>query len=133
MAEVLLADWLRRRSIPARVESAGVAALVGRPADPLAQELVARRGLDLSAHRARQLTPGLARTFDLILVMDSAQCRAVETMLPGARGRVHRLGAIEGFDVPDPHCQGRAAFARAFALIERGLGDMEQVFARGPS
>ena len=58
MAEALLRARFGGRS-GARVESAGVAALVGRPAEPEAQRLLSARGLDLSGHRARQVTPEL--------------------------------------------------------------------------
>jgi low molecular weight protein-tyrosine phosphatase len=128
MAEVLLARRLRDRGLAAVVESAGVAALVGRPADPAAQALVAERGLDLGRHRARQLTPELVRSFELILVMEAAQERAVEAIHASARGRVHRVGCIGRFDVPDPYRQERAAFERSLRLIERGLEELEPVF-----
>ncbi len=128
MAEVLLAERLRARGVSAVVESAGIAALVGRPADPTAQALVAERGLDLSRHRARQLTPALIRSFELLLVMEAEQQRDVESILPSARGRVHRIGRWGGFDVPEPYKQDRAAFERALTLIERGIGDLEKAF-----
>ena len=126
MAEALLADRLRRRGIAAVVESAGLAALVGLPADPVARELMAERAIDIAGHRARQLTPELIRSFELILVMEAEQRRAVEAMLPAARGRVRCIGHWGGFDVPDPYRRGRPAFEQALALIERGLGDLEQ-------
>jgi protein-tyrosine phosphatase len=63
--------------------------------------------------------------------MDAAQARAVEAVFPGARGRVHRIGAVRGFDVPDPYGQGRTAFERALSLIELGVDDLEPVFTRG--
>lgn len=125
MAEALLRARFAGRS-GARVESAGVAALVGRPADETARELVAGRGLDLSAHRARQLTPALIAGFDLVLVMEEGHRREVEAIAPAARGRIQRLGRFGGFDVPDPYRQGRPAFERALALIERGLDDFEE-------
>jgi len=128
MAEVLLAERLRARGAGAVVESAGIAALVGRPADSIAQALVAERGLDLSRHRARQLTPELIRAFELVLVMEAEQQRAVESILPSARGRVHRIGRWGGFDVPDPYRRDRAAFERALTLIERGIDDLETAF-----
>lgn len=130
MAEALLASRLGRRGVRSRVESAGLAALVGAPADPIAQALLRELGLDLSAHRARQLLPEHVAAADLVLVMDEAQRRAVEAMLPSARGRVHRLGKWGGFDVPDPYRQGRPAFEGALALIERGVGDLERAFWR---
>jgi len=128
MAEAVLADRLRRQGVAALVESAGIAALVGHPADAEAVALMAERGLELSAHRARQLTPGLITSFELILVMEREQQRAVEAILPSARGRVQRLGHWGDFDVPDPYRQGRPAFERALALIDRGLADLERAF-----
>jgi protein-tyrosine phosphatase len=113
------------------VASAGLAALQGHPADPLAVKLLAERGIDLSAHRARQLTPELVAAADLILVMDTAQQRRLETLAPSARGRIHRIGRFGGFDIPDPYRQDRAAFERVLALIEQGLAGFERVFWSG--
>jgi protein-tyrosine phosphatase len=129
MAEALLAQRFRDRGVSSGVvESAGIAALVGYPADPLALDLMGARGLDLANHRARQLTPELVRSFELILVMEAAQQRAVEAIDRSARGRVHRIGRIGGFDVPDPYRRGRGAFEQAAALIDRGLDELERIF-----
>lgn len=128
MAEAALAGRLRSRGFEVTVESAGIAALVGRPADPMAQAVMLERGIDISSHRARQLTPELIRSFELVLVMDAEQQRAVEAMSPSARGRVHRIGRWSSFDVPDPYRRDRPAFDQAFALIERGVDDLEKAF-----
>jgi low molecular weight protein-tyrosine phosphatase len=128
MAQAELRARLRGRGLEAVVESAGIAALVGRPADPIAQELMLARGMDISSHRARQLTPDLIRSFELILVMDLEQQRAVEGILPGARGRVHRIGRWGNFDVPDPYRLDREAFERSLGLIVRGIDDLEKAF-----
>jgi protein-tyrosine phosphatase len=128
MAEVLLARRLRDLGRAPLVESAGLSALAGWPADPIAQELMAARGLDLSRHRARQLTAEQVHASDLVLTMEADQQRAVEDQVPGARGRVHRIGRIGRFDVPDPYGQGRAAFEQALAMIERGLAELQDVF-----
>jgi protein-tyrosine phosphatase len=128
IAEVLLAARLGQGRA---VESAGIHALVGWPADAVARELMAERGLDLAPHRARQLTAAMVRSADLILVMEEGQRREVEALDPSARGRVHRLGRIGGFDVPDPYQQGRGAFEHATKLIERGLDEMEKAFWSG--
>ncbi len=130
MAEALLAHRLRARGVPATVESAGIAALVGRAADPDAVRLMRARGLDLTGHRARQITPELIRAFELIIVMEGAQQRLVETLDPVARGRVQRIGRFGGFDVPDPHRRGPRAFERSLALIERGLDGFDEVVWR---
>jgi low molecular weight protein-tyrosine phosphatase len=133
MAEVLLAQRLTQRGVRATVESAGIAALVGRPAEPEAQVLMLERGLDLSAHRARQLTPELLRSFELVLVMEAWQQRAVEGILPSARGRVHRLGRRGDFDVPDPFRRGPVAFRSALAFIDRGLDELVATFWKARS
>jgi protein-tyrosine phosphatase len=128
MAAALFSERLRSGGANATVESAGIAALVGKPADPIAQELMRERGLDISAHRARQLTPEIIRSFELILVMEAEQQRAVESILSSARGRVHRIGRWGDFDVPDPYRRGRGEFERALDLISRGVDDFEKAF-----
>ncbi len=113
-----------------RVSSAGLGALEGRPADPKAVDLLARRGIDLSRHRARQLTPELLARYDLVLVMEEEHRRQIERLARTARGRVHRIGKFAGFDVADPYGKPLAAFERALGLIERGLDDFHQTFWR---
>jgi protein-tyrosine phosphatase len=127
MAEGLLRARFERRG-KGSVESAGLAALEGRPADPIAVALLAERGIDLTGHRARQLTPELLARFDLVLVMEAAQQRRLVTLAPAARARVQLIGGYSGFDVPDPYGEPRAAFVRALGLIERGLDDFERAF-----
>jgi protein-tyrosine phosphatase len=128
MAQVLLADSLKKRGLDVVVESAGLGALVGHPADPIAVKLMEARGLDLSSHRARQLTREIIRSFPLILVMEKQQERGVEQLDPSARGRVHRVGRVGNFDVPDPYRRGQAVFEESLALIDRGLAQIEKVF-----
>jgi protein-tyrosine phosphatase len=70
----------------------------------------------------------MVQRFDLILVMDDDQQRAVEQIYPPARGRVHRLGRFGGFDVPDPYRKPPAAFEASLALIERGIDDYVRAF-----
>ncbi|AXF24648.1 protein tyrosine phosphatase [Burkholderia pyrrocinia] len=119
-----MAEALFRARLPdVDVQSAGLGALVGQPADPHAVALMRERGLDIAAHRARQLPAWLATRADLILTMDSGQTRGISHRYPHLRGRVFRLGdgAPHGFDVPDPHLGTRASFERSLALIERGI------------
>lgn len=126
MAEALLRRDLAASHPNVRVESAGLHALVGHPADPIAVELMKERGVELEAHRARQLTPPMVREADLILVMDGRQQKAIEEMYPPARGKVHRLGKWQDADIPDPYRQPREAFVNALTLIERGLADLKR-------
>jgi protein-tyrosine phosphatase len=121
MAEGLLRARLAVLRPDARVISAGLAAVEGSPADPLAVALLAERGLDISGHRARPITPDLVGWATLILVMEVAQQRFLEKLAPAARGRIQRLGCFGDFDVPDPYQRGRPAFEQALALIEAGV------------
>jgi len=100
------------------------------PADPLAQELMLTRGLDLTKHRGRQLSVEMVRGADLVLVMEERQQRAVLSLETGARGRVHRLGRMGKFDIPDPYRRGRASFEEALRLVDRGLDELVPVFWR---
>ena len=122
MAEGLLAAELPDRA----VSSAGLGALVGHPADPLARELMEGRGLSIGAHRARQVSLDLCQRADLILVMDSDQRRELQRRYPFTSGKVFRLCEHSQRDVPDPYQQGRASFQAALELIEEGAAQWAQ-------
>lgn len=126
-----MAEALLRLRVPSlKVSSAGIAALVGRPADPLAVALLAERGIDISEHRARQLTAGMVEGTDLVVVMEQRHVADVEALTPAARGRVHLLGRFGRFEIPDPYKRPREAFEESLALIDRGIGDFQQRFWR---
>jgi protein-tyrosine phosphatase len=121
MAAGLLAGRLARRP-GVSVRSAGVAALIGHPVHPWVWELMRQRGIDLSGHRARQLTAEMVRASDLVIVMEERLGAAVVQIEPTSHGRVQRIGRFGGFDVPDPMGGERKDFEAALALIERGIG-----------
>lgn len=105
------------------IRSAGLAALVGRSADQTAQHLMLEQGVDISAHRARQLDAALLRWADLVLVMETVQRQSIESMAPMARGKVYRLGEWSNLEIPDPYGQPEGAFKDALELISRGVRD----------
>ena len=116
-----MAEGLMAAALPEiHVASAGLGALVGHAADPLACELMRERGIDIDGHRARQINLDLCQRADVILVMDREQRRAVEQLYPFTSGRVFRIGESRGRDVPDPYRGPRSAFEHSFALIEDG-------------
>lgn len=120
MAEALLKSALRGQD-GITVESAGLGALVGHPADDYAIELMDALGEDIRAHRARQIHPDMVRTADLVLVMETGHKRAIDDADPTARGKVHRLGEWQDTDISDPYRQSIDAFADALADIEDGV------------
>lgn len=130
IAEALLAHALSEQRFT--VSSAGLGALVGHPADPVACELMQSVGIDISAHRARQISASIVNDHDLILVMESGQRQALSARFPQARGKTYRWGEWGEFDVPDPYRLSRGAFEYAFELIERGLADWLPKLKRKP-
>ncbi|MEY3123254.1 MAG: low molecular weight protein-tyrosine-phosphatase epsP [Pseudomonadota bacterium] len=122
MAEALLKQALvSARKANCHVVSAGLAALVGHRADPIAQQLMTQSGIDISDHRACQLHPEMVRKADLILTMELSQRNTIIDSQPDARGKVFRLGEWGGFDIADPYQKGAAAFEESLALIEQGI------------
>ncbi len=122
MAEALLRNALRGQE-EITVESAGLGALVGHPADKHAVELMNEQGVDITAHRARQLHPDMVAAADLILVMETGHKTSIDTADVTTRGKVYRLGEWQDKDIDDPYRQPKTAFADALRDIEDGVAD----------
>ena len=120
MAEALLKRELREQD-GFTVESAGLGALVGYPASEFSIELMDELGVDITAHRARQIHPDMVSAADLVLVMEAGHKRAIDDADPTARGKVHRLGEWQDKDIDDPYRQPKAAFADALEDIREGV------------
>lgn len=106
------------------VDSAGTHAYhVGEPPDGRSQAHALRRGYDLSAQRARQLTAEDFTRFDLVLGMDADNLsRAAKLCPPEQR---HRLKLLLEYapqtgkqHVPDPYYSGEAGFEEVLDLVE---------------
>lgn len=115
------AQYLLQNLLPNKeVASAGVAALVGKPADKMAIAVAQEHGINLAVHQARQLTADLCHDYDLILVMEQAHIRAVTDIAPAVHGKTMLLGHWLGKqEIPDPYRQSREAFEHAYQLIEK--------------
>ena len=87
------------------------------------------RGLDITPHRAQQITPELIANSDLVLVMEAGHRRAIDASEPTARGKVYRLGEWRDKDIEDPYRQPRAAFEEALRDIDDGVADWAQRIA----
>ncbi len=105
------------------VESAGFFG-PGRPSPSEALLEAQRRGIDLSPHRSRLLTPELAARAGLVIAMDRAQARAVRELY-GKRD--HEIAVLGDFDpepiqtrtIRDPIEQPAEVYAAVYARIER--------------
>jgi low molecular weight protein-tyrosine phosphatase len=117
-----MAEGLLRRALPeCTVSSAGIGALVDRPADPFAIQLMREQGVDISSHRARQIQGRLMDEADLVLVMEQNQQRHLERQYPRSRGKIFRLCEEAKADIPDPYRQGLEIFKIAARLINLGV------------
>ena len=122
MAEALLREALREQQ-DIIVESAGLGALVDHPASEHAVTLMRERGLDITGHRARQITPDMVHAADLVLVMEAGHKRAIDINEPEARAKIYRLGEWQDRDIKDPYRQPREAFEAALADIDEGVAE----------
>jgi protein-tyrosine-phosphatase len=130
MAAALLAARLGEGC---QVLSAGTAAREGDPAADLAVQVMAERGLDLTAHRARLVSRELVDQADLVLTMTRSQRQMVIDLAPGAADRVFSLVEYatcptclppgEELDIPDPLGKGldvyRASADHLLQMVER--------------
>lgn len=132
LAAALLRRALGHKGI--RVESAGFVRS-HRPAPPEAVAAAARHGVDLSDHRSRLLTPDLARSAELIVVMDPGQQREVRERF-GRPGRdLIVLGDLDPAPlggggtraIRDPMGQGPDVFEASYARIERCVAALVSV------
>ena len=103
--------------------------MLGRPVPEVGQQVAARRGIDLSAHRSQILTAAVAQAADLIVVMDGEQERAVRAVLGAARPVLVVLGdldpgPIETRAVRDPIGQAADVFEETYNRIDRCVAEL---------
>lgn len=117
-----MAEALLRHRLNSGVEicSAGIAALVNHPADPLAQLVAGEHGFDIVTHRAQQASQSLLSAADLILTLDHTHSEWIRLRYPQLQGRTHKLGRwLQNIDISDPYRLPKPAFDQAFEDIER--------------
>lgn len=116
--EALLKSRLEGRGI--QVSSAGLGALVGKPVDATAAQVMAAAGYSLPDHQARQLTPAMLHEADLILAMEQKHLKSIHDMAPEARGKTFLFGKwTDGCEVPDPYRQQLPAFEHVFRVMDK--------------
>jgi len=118
-----MAEALLRARAPAgvHIHSAGIAAMVGEPADPIAVQLMQARGIDITHHRARQLTSTMVSQADLVLVMEAQHQQYIHSLSPMACGKVHCIGKWTDQHIPDPYKKSPEFFASILVLIQQGV------------
>ena len=120
MAETIARRLLDRRGVRGiEVASAGTAAWDGAPASEGAYLVTLEHGLDVSAHRARQLTTDMVAAADLVLGMSAHHVERAEAL--GGKGKSHLLGEFAGpaaAEVEDPFGGDLDEYRRTFTQLE---------------
>ncbi|KAA8732069.1 low molecular weight phosphotyrosine protein phosphatase [Acinetobacter qingfengensis] len=124
MAEVLLKQHFPNL----QVNSAGLVAMVDHPADEKSQLCMQRLGIDLSNHRAKQITAEDVKQVDVVLTMSTQQQKHLEQLFPFSKGKVFRLGHWQNKDISDPYQKPQEAFDQACQLIQTFIQDWEKFF-----
>ena len=116
IAERILRDFFPEKEI----DSAGLGALVGKPADASAINVAEKNGISLQGHKGRQFTAEMGRRYQLILVMERMHLEQVSNIAPELRGKTMLLGHWNGNkDIPDPYKKSDEAFDSVYKLIEQ--------------
>lgn len=106
MAEGLLRSKLAQDGLAGQfaVASAGVWTTDDRPATGHAVQAMAERGIDISAHRSRNVTEEIMEEAALVLAMTCNHVEALRLAFPPHAGKVHLLSEMSGRsgDVDDP-------------------------------
>lgn len=123
MGEYLLRQEAEKSGQRPSISSAGLAALVGKGADNTASEVMQEHGIDMSAHRARQLSEELVSSHELILVMEEWQQQEIERLYPFSRGRVYLFGKWGVGDIADPYRQPKEFFVEAYNKLQLSTQD----------
>src|SRR5437867_7204629 len=122
IGEALLQRALDERLGPGHawvVTSAGVGATDGTPASRGTKDVLKARGIDFRSHRARFLTPAMARAAELIVCMEPQQVDQVRRQVDDP-GKV----VLMGDGVPDPIGAGPDMYERTAILIESQIAPL---------
>jgi protein-tyrosine phosphatase len=133
VAQGVFEDLVRREGLESEIEvdSAGTGSWhAGSPPDERAQRSASLRGLDLSAQRARRISPDDCESFDYILTMDEENYRAVAGLCRSGRAEIRPFldyaPHLPESAVPDPYYGGSEGFEHVLDLVEeasKGLLD----------
>jgi protein-tyrosine phosphatase len=110
---------------------------VGEPPDPRTVRAAARRGIDLSGLRARQVEDADFERFDLIVAMDEQNRSLLAGRSPARyRERIRLMlefaPAASTREVPDPYYGGASGFDEVLDLLEDASpGLLEELRRRG--
>jgi protein-tyrosine phosphatase len=126
MAAALFRARAERAGDTVRVESAGTWGVDGEGASPLAQDVMASRGIPLDSHIAQTVNREMLERADLIIVMTRNHRDALLAEFPFARPKIQMMSKLNGmeYDIADPYGKPRDAYVLC-------ANDLEQLIDNG--
>jgi len=102
------------------VDSAGTYAMVDHPASGGSVNAMAQRGLDISEHRAKQITTDLVNQADVILVMEERHRRSIFVTWPRSIMKTLLLSELSGdhAGIDDPYGGEQWEYDHTAGIIE---------------
>ncbi len=124
-AQGVFTQWVHKNKLSHRfeIDSAGTHAYhVGEPPDRRSQAAALRRGVDLSALRARRVVPKDFEHYDYLLAMDRDNYQSLIQQAPQYAHKVRLFLTfaphLPAEEVPDPYYGGANGFDHVLDLIE---------------
>jgi len=117
LAALLRAELVRRGIDHVHVDSAGTFAADGQGASAGAQAAMARRGLDLAAHRSRNVEDREPTLYDAVWCMSASHAGLLSHL--GVDAGVLHIVAADAGGIPDPFGGSDAAYESCARVLER--------------
>lgn len=119
MAAGIMRHIYEENGISGKIESAGTMDWnVGNAADARAVSVARANGVDLSKHRARQVSIDDFENFDLIFVMENAHAQTLRKIAPDIHK--HKICLLGGQDeILDPYHSNEAAFHATYKALKQ--------------
>jgi protein-tyrosine phosphatase len=126
-----LGERLLRQQLPdLEVTSAGINALVGKPADKTTSMVAAAHGLSMHGHAARQFTAEIGAAHDLILVMEQGHKREIGRIAQYLTGRVMLFDQWTGnTGIADPYLRSEEFHEKTYAAVSEAAREWAQRLA----
>lgn len=141
MAEALASKILQRLNLTEKIDvfSAGLAAFPGASASSEVHSVLSGQGLDLSGHKARQLTEEMINDADLILTMTAAQKQLLQDLFPGMAEKIFIAKEFAedpqdvedtdkheqySYDIADPYGKSEAVYQQCAEELAQAVEDI---------
>jgi protein-tyrosine phosphatase len=131
LAEGIARDYILKKGLDIKVDSAGTGSWhIGEAPCEGSQKIAKIKGIDISSHKARQITKKDLVEFELIVALDSKNYADLKAM--GAKNLV-KLGdfGFNGEDVPDPYFfNGFEGFEKVYDMIEKCVKELIDEYSK---